>query len=370
MDTYIDLILENLENIQKIPSPTFDEKERAEFIFKEYLNRGLHNVQMDTLGNVYGFFPGGTQKSMVISAHLDTVHARTIPHIILKNEDTWSGPGIGDNTLALAAQIGLIEYFKNTKELPGGVWFVANVAEEGLGNLNGIKAVVDKFSNQVLAYLVLEGLGLGVIFHRGLGVNRYRLIVKTRGGHSWGDYGSPSAVHELSKMVAKFCDLQLPGKPKTTLNVGTITGGTTINSIADLASCDIDLRSVDPKILEILIGNIHSIIQKSQKTGVDITLEIIGQRPFGSIDSQHWMVKLAEDALERSQIRPILAIGSTDASYPLSLGYASVCVSLTRGGFVHTPKEYIELKPIRRGFEQLIFMIKNSWDYAFKDSTL
>lgn len=362
MDTLIDFILGQIEKIQEIPAPTFNEKSRGNYILSIYKEYELQNVEMDSLGNVYGFLPGGPEKPLVISAHLDTVHAEEIDHSISKTTETWTAPGIGDNVLALASIIGLIKYYKNkNKLLDGGVWFIANVAEEGLGNLAGIKKVVERFGENVKAFLVLEGLGLGVIFHQALGVQRFRVEVKTEGGHSWGDYGNPSAIHEIAKFISQLYLIQLPREPRSSINIGTIFGGTTINSIASYATCDIDLRSEEESTLSQLKETIIRIIEQNKKLDVKYFISEIGSRPHGEISANHWLVQLAVESLNQIGVRAVLATGSTDASYPLSKGLPAICICVTKGGNVHTINEFIELSSIHKGIEQIIYIIDHIW---------
>jgi tripeptide aminopeptidase len=162
---------------------------------------------------------------------------------------------LGDNSLGVAALFGLVWALRERKiELEGDVWFVANVGEEGLGDLRGMKAIVDRFGADVLAYLVLEGMALGHVYHRAVGVKRYRVKARTKGGHSWSDYGQPSAVHELAKLVVQLTALDLPKEPRTTMNVGKISGGTSVNVIAAEAFMDLDLRSEGQEALAELVS--------------------------------------------------------------------------------------------------------------------
>lgn len=363
MDNELAFILHEVEKIQTIPAPTFNEQNRGEYLFNRFKKFKLQSVEIDTIGNVYGFLPGGAGEPLVISAHLDTVHSIDVDHSIIKTDEIWTGPGIGDNTLALATLLGLLDYFKSTPiSLEGGIWFVANVSEEGLGNLNGIKKVVDRFSDQVRAYLVLEGLGLGVIFNKGLGVRRIRVSINTAGGHSWGDHGNPSAIHELARFIVEINSIKLPASPRSSINVGTIQGGTTINSIASHATCDIDVRSVDEMTLHWIMEKISRTVDDQISSGAVFHVSEIGSRPNGETADNHWLVRLAVQSLNRIDINPILAIGSTDASYPMSKQLPAICVSITQGGNVHTTKEYIELGPIRKGLEQILYIIHHAWD--------
>ncbi len=210
-------------------------------------------------------------------------------------------PGIGDNSLGVAGLFGLVWALRERGlSLPGDLWLVANVCEEGLGNLRGMQAVVDRFGSRPLAYIVLEGMALGQVYQRGLGVRRYRLSVRTAGGHSWIDYGQPSAVHELTALSTRITALELPRQPRTTLNVGIISGGSSVNTIAAEAMLELDLRSENAATLEDLARQVEQIVHSVQKPGVAIELETIGQRPSGELPAEHRLVKLAQDCLRRS----------------------------------------------------------------------
>ena len=153
---------------------------------------------------------------------------------------------------------------------------MANVGEEGLGDLRGMRGVVERFDKNVIGYLVLEGLALGHIYHRAIGVRRYRVTAKTAGGHSWSDYGQPSAVHELAALVTQLTAIHLPREPRTTMNVGTFGGGTGINVLASEAKFDLDLRSEDPASLSKLVHQVEELFRFADRDGVKVLAEIIG----------------------------------------------------------------------------------------------
>ena len=242
---YLDRLLVLAIRIQQIPAPTLDEKQRAEFVREQFVNEGLQDVSGDSAGNVFGRLAGkGTERPLIISAHLDTVFPRNTSLHSTRQEERIYGPGIGDNSLGVASLFGLLWLIRQRDlELAGDIWLVANVGEEGLGDLRGMKAVVERFGSEVQAYLVLEGTALGHIYHRAIGVQRYRVRMRTVGGHSWSDYGQPSAIHELAQLVTQITALPVPVSPRTTLNVGLISGGTGINVLAAEAMLELDLRS-------------------------------------------------------------------------------------------------------------------------------
>ena len=360
-------VLRLAETIQQIPAPTFNESERAQFVQKLFRENGLEDVAIDAVGNVYGKIPGvGDALPLVVSAHLDTVFPYETDLTIKHESERIRAPGIGDNSLGVAGLIGVLWLLKERKhlisevvasaefvhsDLPGDLWLVANVGEEGLGNLRGMRAVVERFSGGVLGYLVLEGMAQGQIFHRGLGIKRYRIAIHTGGGHSWVDYGKASAVHELGELIVRLTNIELPRNPRTTLNVGVISGGTSINTIASDAFLELDLRSEDPSALNRLIEDVEIICQGLRRNSVKIDKVIIGERPAGGIPQVHPFVETARSSIEKKGINPNLTIGSTDANIPLSLGYPAVCTGITKGGGAHTIKEYILTQPVHTGLE-------------------
>ena len=365
MSKSITRLLELAGLIQQIPAPTFYETERAGFIFNRFLEAGLQDVEIDKAGNVFARLRSGPKSSspvshpVIVSAHLDTVFPAGTELTTRSDEKMVYGPGIGDNALGLAGLFGLVWLLQeNQVALPYDLWLAANVCEEGLGDLLGMKSVVDRFGKDVRAYLVLEGMALGHIYHRGLGVRRYRITVQTEGGHSWMDYGRPSAIHELTQISTQFTRFEIPRTPRTTLNIGVISGGTTVNTIAAQASLELDLRSENPDALEQLAMKVENVCRQARKEGVEVEAKVIGVRPAGEIPASHPLVTLAVSQLRAQGLGSKLAIGSTDANIPLSRGFPAVTLGLTTGGGAHTLREYINIEPLNKGMEALLGVVK------------
>ena len=259
MTDTIQRIIELALQIQQIPAPTFHESRRAEFVRGLFEQEGLKQVSVDEVGNVYGLLsrvaqsthPTGSHaksdaRPLVVSAHLDTVFPIEMDVSVRRENSLVHGIGIGDNSMGVAALLGLVWLIRERQiNLKGDLWLVANVCEEGLGDLRGMKAVVERYGENVLAYLVLEGMALGHVYHRAVGVKRYRITARTKCGHSWSDYGQLSAIHELSKLVVQLTSLELPKEPRTTMNVGKISGGTSVNVIAPEAWLELEQGDVD-----------------------------------------------------------------------------------------------------------------------------
>src|SRR6266498_93000 len=353
--TVIDLAV----RIQQIPAPTFSEGQRAEFVRGLFQEEGLKDVSMDSLGNVFACLPSitanKTKKPLVVVAHMDTVFPAKINLQVRKEGGKIFGPGLGDNSLGVAALFGLVWSLRERKiELKNDMWLVADVGEEGLGDLRGMRGVVERFDSNVIGYLIIEGLALGHVYHRAIGVRRYRITARTAGGHSWSDYGQPSAVHELAALVTQLTAMILPREPRTTLNIGTISGGTGINVLASEATCELDLRSEDPSILAKIISQAEHLIHTANRPDVKVTAEIIGQRPAGEIPVDHPLVKTALDCSREQGLDPILTAGSTDANIPLNKGIPAVVMGVTTGGGAHSTREFIDIEPVRKGLEGLV----------------
>ena len=342
--------------IQQISAPTFAEGPRAEFVRDLFTKENLEDVSMDSLGNVFARLPGKQKKAkpLIVSAHTDTVFPAGTKLQVREEAGRVFGPGIGDNSIGVAGLFGILWGIRGKKiQLTHDVWFVANVGEEGLGDLRGMRGVVERFEAEVIGYLILEGLALGHVYHRAIGVRRYRITAKTRGGHSWSDYGSPSAVHELAALVTQLTQFRLPREPRTTMNVGTIQGGTGVNVLAAEARCELDLRSEDPAVLAKTVSRVEDIILHWTREGVKIQAEVIGERPAGEVSAAHPFVTLALNCAREQELDAALTTGSTDANVPLSRGIPAVVMGITTGGGAHTLNEYIDTGPIEKGLESL-----------------
>ncbi len=360
---FIESLIDLAVAIQQVPAPTFREAQRADLVRGRFVAEGLP-VEVDEFSTVYALVKGSGQAApVVISAHLDTVFPESVDLTVQREPERILGPGLGDNSLGVAGLFGLLWRLQaDGVSLPGDVWLVANSCEEGLGDLRGIRRVVERFGERPAAYLIVEGMALGQVYHRALGVRRQRISVHTSGGHSWIDYGQPSAIHELTAISGRITALELPRQPRTTLNIGVISGGASVNTIAPDASLDLDLRSEDPATLEKLAGQVQAIVQAAEKPGVHCSLERIGQRPAGEIPADHPLVQKAVRVLRELDIEPRLNIGSTDANIALSLGLPAVTIGLTTGGKAHTVHEFINLPPLPTGLEQLVRLTRSLWD--------
>ena len=355
----LEAIVEQTIAVQQIAAPTFAESDRAAYIEERFGALGLQDVERDEMDNVFGRVPGSLPGApVVVSAHIDTVFAAEQDLTINQSDGRVAGPGIADNSLGVAALLTLAETFGAEELRPQrDIWFVANVREEGLGDLHGMRAVTERFG-AAAAYLVLEGGLFGYICHEGIGVRRFRVTVKTPGGHSWGAFGNPSAIHIMGRMIAALGELELPEQPKTTYNVGVVEGGTTVNTIARRATMLLDLRSAGERELLDLVAKVETLLHSFAGPDVEVTVESIGNRPAGRLSQKAPLVRKAIAAL-RAVGQPgfELTAGSTDANIPLSRGYPAVCIGITRAANTHRPDEFMETAPIPQGIGQALLLL-------------
>jgi tripeptide aminopeptidase len=354
-------VLELTALISAVPSPTGEETAKSLLVERLLATAGLA-AERDAIGDVVGVIPGqsGSQPGtprLLIAAHIDTVFPIATPLEVKRSADRLSGPGVGDNSVAVAAAIKLADLLRIAGEVPAvDVLLTGNVGEEGLGNLRGIREVLASRSD-IGAVVALEGHNLGRVTHVAVGSRRFRLTVKGPGGHSWGDFGRPNAIHGLSRLIAELDAIPLPRSPKTTLNVGMISGGVSVNTIAPEASCLLDLRSIDESALRRLSDRVTRLVERSSRgDAVVYTADSIGERPAGVVSADSPIVRIAAGTLSALGLEPSFDASSTDANVAIAAGIPAVCIGLTTGGNVHRTDEFIDLEPVSKGVAQLALL--------------
>lgn len=359
IENSVDQLVDRAIAVQQIPAPTFEEQARATFAQTFFNQIGLCDVVRDQYDNVFGRLPGRNGGApIVVSAHSDTVFAAETDLTVRRNGTKVYGPGIADNSVGVAGLLTMAETFVTRQLQPDrDVWFVINSAEEGLGNLRGMRAVVDRFPTG--EFIVVEGGMYGSVLHTAIGVLRYEIAVQTEGGHSWSEFGRTNAIHVLGHLIAALDRLDPPRHPKTTLTVGIVEGGTSINTIASNARLLLDIRSAEDEALQLIVGQVESIVRSMQRQFRDaaISMREIGNRPSGHAPRRSRLVQTANAALHVVGCRNVYHLaGSTDANIPLSRGNAAVCVGLTQSANAHRLDEYMDTTYLGRGMQQLLLL--------------
>lgn len=309
-----------------------------------------HEPEQDEVGNVVLRLGPPEGKALVLASHLDTVFAGDTDLTVHETRGRLSGPGLGDNSASLAVLTAFLRDLQ-LERLRRPLWLVANVAEEGLGDLRGAKHLLAQHAERIGAFVAVDGY-LGLAVTKAVGVRRFRATFSGPGGHSWGDKG-PSALHALGLAITALYSLPLPHSPRTTLNVGEARGGNSINSIAASAQLLLDLRSLDPYALETLQERARSAIEGAARTaGVQVTLEQVGDRPGGDLSSEA-LLKLARRAAESVGVELRTAASSTDANAAAPHHIPALALGVYRGGNAHREDEWVAPDSLATGLRML-----------------
>jgi tripeptide aminopeptidase len=345
------------KRITEIPSPPYKEKVRAEYLLKRMQELGFEDASIDTEGNVIALRKGtaGGRPKLVVSAHLDTVFPEGTDVTVREKDGVILAPGIGDDSRGLAALLSLIKSVNaNGIATVGDIMFVATVGEEELGNLRGVKALF-RDHGDIDGFISIDGLGITRVVNQATGSHRYEMIFKGPGGHSFQEFGLPSAVHAMGRAIAKISDLQTPSNPKTTFTVGTASGGASVNAIASEARMAVDMRSNSTEELLKLEARLLDLVKqavveenarwKSDKMTVEIKL--IGDRPAGIVAMDSPIVEATRRAISAvtGGRAATFAGASTDSNQAMSLGIPAVTIGGGgEGGNWHSRNEWY--KPV------------------------
>lgn len=351
-----DAVAELAARICTVPSPTGAEGERARFVGSLFEARG-YSPEIDAINNVYARRPGtggGRGHALLLLAHTDTVFPAGTEIDVRREGDALHGPGIGDNAVNVASMLTILDVLDDLRlETACDLIACADVGEEGLGNLRGARQAVARFQPELGGVLVIDGRQ-GHITNAAVGSKRWLVTLTGPGGHSFGAFGTPSAIHGLGRVIAQIAELRVPADPKTTYNVGVIAGGTSVNTIAARATALIDMRSVGVTELAALAEALEEIVQRAPGPGLRAEIEVVGERPAGHRPPRDPLVRLAIETLEWLGYTPELSASSTDANIPISLGIPTVCVGVSKGEGAHTLQEFIEVSSIPDGLAQVI----------------
>ena len=326
----------------QIPAPTFKEAKRAEYFKQRFSEIGLKSVRIDGIGNVIGERPGSNPSApvLVLAAHLDTVFPEETELNVKRNGNIISLPGIGDDCRGLAVILAVAKALGQARiETEGTIIFVANVGEEGLGDLRGVRHLFNgEMKGRATHFISVDGVGLDIT-NRAIGVVRYRATYRGPGGHSYGAFGLPSPIHALGRAIEKISRFEVPKQPKTTFNVGRIEGGTSVNSIAHTAWMEVDLRSESKEELAKIERELKGVVDQAlneenetwakfgkSRTKLTVELKMVSERPAGYQAPDTPIVQIAMAADAQLGIKSKLVSGSTDSNVPLSLGVPSITI--------------------------------------------
>jgi tripeptide aminopeptidase len=356
--------------LTEIPAPSFQESERAAAV-KVLLSAVGLEVSTDKAGNVIGLLRGESDKELVIlSAHLDTVFPAGTDVKVHRDKSRMTAPGISDNGAGLVALVAVARALHESRIQPRRtILFVADVGEEGEGNLRGMRAIVDAYRERLKAVIVLDGSSIDHVTTKALASRRVEVVITGPGGHSWSDFGIPNPINALVRGSVRFINTRVPSSPRTTYNLGQIEGGTSVNSIPHEARLKVDLRSegddelirLESALRDCIAAGIRDEMETARdrsKGKLEWKLDLLGSRPGGELASNSPLLATLRAADEAVDNQSRLERASTDANIPLSLGIDAIAIGAGgNGGGAHSLQEWYESDGREIGLQRVLLTL-------------
>ena len=357
VDGDYDRFVQELVTLAEIPAPPFKEQARGKAFLDMLRRAGLADVEMDAEGNAMGVRKGGGGDMVAVLAHLDTVFPEGTDVKVKREGTRLSAPGIGDNTRGLAVLLAVVRAMNAAKlQTASDVLFVGNVGEEGEGDLRGVKFLLrkGKYKDRIKQFIAIDGGDQSTITNAGVGSLRYRVAFNGPGGHSYGAFGLVNPAFAMGAAMAKLGKLRVPMEPKTTFNVGAVSGGTSVNSIPSQVTMDIDLRSEScgelKKLNEAFLAVVQEAVDeenaaRSTREGrIHAVPRPIGDRPCGETPITTPIVETTSAVVRAFGLRPSYEVSSTDSNVPMNMGIPAVTIGRGGpGGRGHSPDEWTDV---------------------------
>lgn len=377
-----------------IPAPTHGEQARAQWLSERFTQAGLSNVEIDAAGNVLGILParrGGSAENsgpvILLSAHIDTVFPASTPLRPVLDGDRLDAPGASDNAAGVAGMLAIVSALLHAGsanaefELPAPLVILGNVGEEGEGDLRGVRHIYQHstLAGRISAHIVLDGPGADAAVTQALGSRRYQIAITGPGGHSFTDAGIPNPIAALASALAELAETPLPDEPRTTLNLGTIRGGISVNSIPESAQANVDFRSTDPNQLLRLEVALHRAVEDavehwndkakaagaSSRSRLSFSLSKIGDRPAAQLPDDSPLLSTLRAVDRHLGLRTDLRLGSTDANIPLSLGVPALSMGAGGdGGAAHTLHEWYSSRDREIALKRILLLTLAMLEWA------
>jgi tripeptide aminopeptidase len=363
-----DHFIDEQVRICEIAAPPFHEEVRGKELERLFKQAGLENVRIDKVGNVIGVRPGASaHPNVVFAAHLDTVFPEGTDVKVKRDGAVLKAPGIGDDCRGLVVVLGVIRALNEAKvKTPGTITFVANVGEEGLGDLRGAKNLFnDSLKGQIDKFISVDGTGLSLT-NVGVGSYRYRVTFKGPGGHSFGAFGMVNPIQAMGRAIAKIDNFDVAKTPKTTFNVGRVGGGTSVNAIPFECWMEVDMRSSDKNSLESVNTKFKNAVKEAveeenarwKRGSITADPELVGLRPAGSTPADSAIILTALAASRIFGFSGTPGEGSTDSNVPMNLGIPAVTIGGGgRGTDAHALTESFDTKDSFLGTQRGLLLV-------------
>jgi len=374
--------------VASIPAPLRGEQARAEWLAARFRDAGLTLVEIDAAGNAVALLPArhlpaeSTGPVVVLSAHLDTVFPADTTIAPSFDADRLRAPGASDNAAGIAGMLAVVHALLHAEiDLPVPLAVLGNVGEEGEGDLRGVRYVYDHspLAGRIASHIVLDGPGADAVVTQALGSRRFQVVVTGPGGHSFSDAGTPNPIAALAAALAALADISLPEESRTTLNIGTICGGISVNSIPESTRATVDFRSTDPNQLVRLEVALHRVVEDAvehcnnrartfngrSRGRLSFSIALIGDRPAARLPDDSPLLAALHAVDRHLGLRTDIRLGSTDANLPLSLGVPALSMGAGgEGGAAHTLHEWYSPKDREIALKRILLLTLSMLKWA------
>ena len=361
IDEFKETLLTNLIMLSEIPAPTFEEHQRTHFLLNRFTEYNLQNCSEDEKGNALGIIPGDSRDSnILVVAHMDTPFSSKVDHTITVQPDKVLGPGVGDNGLGLAAlaTLPLILEKLNIK-LESNLILMGTSRSLGSGDIEGLRFFLDNFKRPITAGICVEGCKLGRLSYSSIGMLRGELRYQVPDEYDWTRFNSVGAIVNMNEMINKILEIPLPHKPKTSIMLGSIRGGSSYNTLPTKANLKFEIRSESDDMVEDLAVRIRSLTEEmTSLTGADVRFVEMARRKPGGTQFSHALNRTSRSILEHLGVTPRLSPSTSELSAFIDKKIPAVTIGLTNGERMGELEEMIEIEPIKKGLAQLIAMLQ------------
>ncbi len=355
-----DIILTNLAMVGEIPAPTFGEAARRNFMMTRFAEYELENTSTDEKDNALGILPGRTgERNILIEAHLDTPFPSKVDHTHTVQPNFVVGPGVGDNSLGLASVISLPLILEHLGiKLDSNLILMGSARSLGRGNLEGIRFFLENSQVPISAGICVEGVKLGRLSYSSIGMLRGELSYWIPEEYDWTRFGAGGAIVNMNEMITKILEIPLPRKPRTTIVLGSIHGGSSFNVVARKAVLNFEIRSESNETVEALARKIDYIAAEiAAKAGAQSEFRILARRAPGGLSFSDRLTTSSRSIVEALGIKPRMSPSTSELSAFIDAGIPAVTIGLTDGEHLNEPDETIEIQPISKGLAQLVGLI-------------
>lgn len=352
-----EILLANLVMVGEIPAPTFGEDERIEFVLNRFKEAGITKNSVDEVGNGIGILEGRENSGNILMvAHGDTVFNSKVDHTIQIQPESVTGAGVADNSLGLAVLSTLPTFLEELDiQLDHNLILMGATRSLGRGDLEGLRFFLSNFGQPIKVGLGIEGVELGRLSHTSIGMKRGEITCRVPESYDWSRFGDASAILTLNEVINNINEIRLPQRPRTSIVMGSIEGGSSFNTTALKAKLQFEIRSESSELVQDIHRAMGEIVTEvASQSGDAIQLDIFAQREPGGIPFSHPLIRHTRRIMDQLDIAPRPGPSTSELSAFIDQSIPAITLGLTHGDNVHESNESIEIEPIYSGIAQII----------------